>query len=188
MLCHCLLNTTQGCCDIYYYLIYQMKAKAHLNSPNVKSKQVYMDNCACPRSFLCTLWYFKKNTNNAFHPCDILYVVVGNGGYMMYIWGEGYGSYCGSSIYLFHIYLYHCIPSYNCLILWTQLIFDSMVLYFSNWSNVILKQAVFSLALNSQLSIFVKCWLSIYLLLSCVACNLTYSVLSLWICIIYPNR
>lgn len=59
--------------------------------------------------YVC-LWYSKKNTNMEFHTCD---VVVGSRGCVVYIrgWMSDYGSYMGSIIYLFHIYLYHCIPS-----------------------------------------------------------------------------
>lgn len=52
----------------------------------------------------------KTNTNMKFHTCD---VVVGGRGCVMYIrgWVSHMALYKGFIIYLFHIYLYHCIPA-----------------------------------------------------------------------------
>lgn len=53
--------------------------------------------------------YGILNTNMKFHTCD---VVVGSRGCVMYIrgWASRRALIMGFIIYLFHIYLYHCIP------------------------------------------------------------------------------
>lgn len=125
------------------------------------------------------LWYsLKKNTTMKFHTFD----VVGNrGAFCTYGAGRAFGLLLWASLFIYFIFI--CITASLCriVILWILFIFSLYVVRFCTTGvecNSHTDQHVELPDVNICEMLF-----SIYLLISWVACNLTYSLPSLWICI-----
>lgn len=124
------------------------------------------------------LWYSLKNTTMKFHTFD---VVVWEQGCVLYIRGwEGLMPLLWVSLFIYFIFICITASLRRSVILWILFIFSLYVVRFCTTGiecNSHIDQRVELLDVN------ICEMLSIYLLISWVACNLTYSVPSLWICI-----
>lgn len=122
-------------CVVIYSLILpylsNKKAKAHWNSPNVKSMQVFYGHL-CLSEVICMyvrLWYSKNNTNMIFHTCD----VVGSRGCVLYI--RGWVSHMALILYGFHYLFISYLfvsrhPRFRSVILWILFISSLCIVLF----------------------------------------------------------
>lgn len=131
--------------------------------------------------YVC-LWYFKQNTNMKFHTCD---VVVGSRGCVMYIWGwVSHVALIWVSLFIYFIFICITASPHRRVILWILFISSLYVGRFCTSEIECNSHAGFVWHCVELLVVNIcEMLLSIYLLISWVACNLTYSVPSLWICI-----
>lgn len=112
-----------------------MKAKAHWNSPNVKSMQVFYGHL-CLSEVICMYVYgiLKTNTNMKFHTCD---VVVGSRGCVMYIRGwVSYLAHIRVSLFIYFIFIYITASPLRSVILRTLLIFSLRLAWFFCTSEI----------------------------------------------------